>query len=67
MNYLKDLLLRITHKIQAGNNHELLMKIVLESLEKYPNILKNIHNPVLVIHDEKNPIALPIMVFILKI
>lgn len=58
-NYTKDLLTRTSHKIKAGNNHELLMKDLTATLEKRRGILKKITSPVLVIHGENDYLALP--------
>lgn len=57
-NYTRDLLTRTQHKIQVGNNHELLMKNLERSLNNNRDILKQIHIPTIVIHGEKDPIAL---------
>jgi pimeloyl-ACP methyl ester carboxylesterase len=56
-DYTKDLLIRTHHKIQEGNNHELLMRNL--SLQKYRDILKKIKISTIVIHGEKDSIVLP--------
>lgn len=56
--YTKDLLSHNNHKIQEGNNHELLMQQLLSSLNNRRGILKKINIPTIVIHGEKDPIQL---------
>lgn len=55
--YTRDLILRSYHPIRAGNNHELVMRNL--ELEKYRDILQNIHVPTLIIHGEEDPLSLP--------
>lgn len=57
--YTIDLLTRTNHPIQAGNNHELVMRALYESLPGNRNLIEQIRVPVLIIHGEEDPLALP--------
>jgi pimeloyl-ACP methyl ester carboxylesterase len=60
-DYTRDLLIRTNHPIQKGNNHQLLMQDLLDSLGKRRDILQKIQLPTLVIHGEEDPLILPRM------
>lgn len=57
--YTIDLLTRTKHAIQAGNNHELVMRELYESLPHQRNLIERIRLPVLIIHGEQDPLSLP--------
>lgn len=56
-SYTRDLILRSHHPIQAGNNHELVMRSL--NLEKSRGVLQKIDVPALVIQGEADPLVLP--------
>lgn len=58
-DYTIDLLTRTNHDIRAGNNHELVMRGLYESLSSHHNLIEQIKTPVLIIHGDEDPLALP--------
>ena len=56
--YTIDLLSRSTHKPHVGNNHELVMRKLASELPKRRYYLERIHIPTLVVHGERDPLAL---------
>lgn len=57
--YTIDLLTRTKHPIKAGNNHELVMRNLHESLPNQCNLIEKIHVPALILHGSCDPLALP--------
>lgn len=57
-SYTINLLTRTKHAIQAGNNHELVMRELYESLPQQRNLIERIKAPALIIHGEQDPLSL---------
>jgi pimeloyl-ACP methyl ester carboxylesterase len=57
--YTIDLLTRTNHEIKSGNNHELVMRVLAQTLLSRRNLIKQIQVPALIIHGAQDPIALP--------
>lgn len=57
--YTIDLLTRTKHVIQAGNNHELVMRGLYESFPQQRNLIEKIKAPALIIHGGQDPLSLP--------
>lgn len=57
--YTIDLLTRTKHRIKAGNNHELVMRGLYESLPNLLQLIERIGVPTLIIHGDLDPLSLP--------
>lgn len=57
--YTIDLLTRTNHPIQAGNNHELVMRNLQESLPSQRGLVEKIQVPALILHGSCDPLSLP--------
>ncbi|OQA34057.1 MAG: hypothetical protein BWY54_00900 [Candidatus Dependentiae bacterium ADurb.Bin331] len=51
--------MRTKHRVTAGNNHELLMNKLYETMDERKNIVFAIRVPVLIIYGELDPLVLP--------